>query len=188
MGGFTRACGCCTVSCHVNSEQAMRPHFLTIVLPLLLAPTVHAADDDTLLAQLLTCQPAEDARVRMNMLKVLEARSTKNGDGRAKIGGRIQVGKLCIDNAELAAAFGVFMATGSMCDAEPAPLTDFLQQTKSDVKPTHPAPPAHVLAAFEAPKYSMTVYRGEPGFQPKIQEPASQRVSYLCAFQESGPQ
>jgi len=166
----------------------MRRYFLTIALPLLLLSAAHAADDDALLAQLLTCNPSPDHRIRTTMMKSLEARSTPDGDGRAKISGRIQVGKLCIENAQLTGSFGVLMASGSMCDGEPASLADFLKQTKSDLKPAGAALPPHVLAAFEAPKYSMALYRGEPGFDFAPPDPASKHLSYFCAFQESGPQ
>jgi hypothetical protein len=166
----------------------MRRYLLTIALPLLLSPIVHAADDDALLAQLLTCNPSADHRIRTTMMKSLKARSTPDGDGRAKISGRIQVGKLCIDKAQLTGAFGVLMASGSVCDGEPASLTDFLKQTRSDLKPADATPPPQVLAAFEAPKYSMVLYRGEPGFDFALPDPASKHLSYRCSFQESGPQ
>jgi len=171
----------------------MRRHASLLVLPLSLplllsAFSADAADDDSLLAQLLTCRQPAGPTAGAAASKALEARATAGADGIWKIAGRIQAGKLCIENAQMSAAFGVMMASGSVCDGEPAALIDFLKRSDSGLKPAAEAPHPGMVAAFEAPKYAITLYRGEPGFKGSRPDPADQRLSYMCSYQGSGPQ
>lgn len=168
----------------------MRTSFKKTIVLLLLLPSLaaQAGEDDRLLAELVTCQQAANTQARSTALKVLQARSTSDGNGSQNIQGRIQVGDLCIENAQVSGAFGTFLASGNVCDGDPAPLIDFLKRSQSGLQPAALSSDPNMVAAFEAPKYSIALYHGEPGFRPGLPDPASKRLSFICGYQGSGPQ
>jgi hypothetical protein len=159
------------------------------VLPVLLLTVAASAtaDDEKSIAQILTCNLQSDNQNFSNSWKLLEPRAAADGHGGYRIAGRYRVGELCIENARIAAAFHVFVATASLCGEGTAPLIDFLKTTESGLTPKTTPPKPGLIAAFEAPKYTAVLYRGEPqiGGEP---DPASKRLSYMCAYQAAGPQ
>jgi hypothetical protein len=154
----------------------------------LLAVAAYAkADDEKSLVQILTCNLQGDRHSIYDSWKILEPRATKLGDGSYKIAGRFRFGDVCIENAQVAAAFGVFTTIASLCNGDPKSFIDFLKTTESNPAPRATPPVPGMVAAFEAPKYMLTLFHGEPALEAKP-DPASKRLVYLCAHQFSGAQ
>jgi hypothetical protein len=144
-----------------------------------------AAQDDVGMARLLTClQP--DSRDAARATAALHARAQDDGRGGLRVAGPVRAGGLCIENAQVMAAFGGLMIMGTLCDgAGPQALTDFVRGVQGGLaEKAAPARPG-MLGVFEAQDYTLAVFRGEPGREP---DPASKRIGYTCGYVGSGPQ
>lgn len=149
------------------------------------APTFAA--DDLPLLQMLTCIDQTDPRVRDTAMRLLERRGTDDGNGNLRIAGRVQSGNVCIEHAEVSGSFGVMMIFASLCDADPAPIIDFVKRLEPDLAAADVAPHEGLVAAFGTPVYGITFYRGEAG--PHAAPDAhAKRISYTCTRTVSGPQ
>lgn len=157
-----------------------------IIVPLLFASmTVYAAsEDETALAKVLACHIDADDFALVKTAAILKARSTRDSDDGWQISGRVQAGRVCLDNVKVAAAFGVFMAIGSVCEGESQSIVDFVNSTKRDLKPAAIPLQPGMMEAFDAPDYSFVLYRGEPNM-PFVPDPSSQHISYVCTYRFS---
>jgi hypothetical protein len=158
------------------------------LLPALLLTvcTYAGADNETDVVDILTCNLKGGDQHFSDAAQALEARAKSDGNGGYRIEGPFRLGELCIRNAHFAGAFGVFMASASLCSGDAKPFIDFLKTRQS--KLTLKAPPPGVISAFEAPNFGVSLFRGEPSLRAEVNNPASKRLSYSCAYAGSGPQ
>ena len=152
----------------------------------LLSPTVEAGNDQELLGA-LTCWLDRDIKSLARISRYMESKAEKTADGDWYLSERIRGDEACVEHATVAAAFGVYMTVAAVCDGDVESFKRFLVRGKGLAQEV--APPDHpaALAAFQAPNYSLVLFRGEPvpGREP---DPASSTVSYICTYRGGGPQ
>lgn len=145
------------------------------------------AEPEVPLARVLTCNLQADTPYFSGAENALKGRTINDDHGGMRIAGPLHFGDLCIENVYVAAAFGVFAVAARLCDGEPKPLTDFVRRVEPGLEPNPiPLQPGFV-AIYQAPRYSLVIFRGEPGL-PAEPDPTSARLSYTCTYVGSGPQ
>ena len=100
-------------------------------LALTAAPTARTGDDAALLDLLLCRQPASPALAEKASSE-LDARGRKlgpHGDNGRYVDGPIHSGDVCIEHATASAAFGVMMASASVCEGKTGPLEAYLARS-----------------------------------------------------------
>jgi hypothetical protein len=104
---------------------------------ILVLPEATAQDSDI---DLLTCNLSKGTDFPSPYWDHLHYRETT--DGTFLVPGPVREQKLCIQNATIAAAFGVYMVTGELCNSTPEPFFDWLAKNRpslhratSDSKP-----------------------------------------------------
>jgi hypothetical protein len=114
-------------------------------------------------------------------------------EGGFVVPGPIRAQGLCIQNANIAAGFGVYMVVGELCNLTPQPLFDWLAKnrpslprSKTDVEP-------RLLAAFRNQKESVSIFYGRASLQSRAaddlrQDTKERQLSYACSLKGSGPQ
>jgi hypothetical protein len=121
----------------------------------------------------------------------VEANGTQAGDGVMRIPGPIKHRGLCLRDVSIVGSFGVWMATGSSCEASAESFVSSLERhLKTDAKKGLSS--KEPVAIFELPNGSLpkghlVVHRGPPSFEAK-HNATDKRVSYMCARQVGGTQ
>ena len=127
--------------------------------------------------------------------------SPANQDG-GKILGPIFPSLQCLSDFSVLGSFGVLMATGTFCSSSQEEIIKWLKanpelESTNEIKDRVPLTsennaPFSGVAAFKIhneklPHGLLVVYKGEPSFEPK-QNSLSNKISFMCVRQASGPQ
>lgn len=165
----------------------MRPSRSSLLCAVLMLSACLARAGDGQL-EALTCTAAlHSDPAAVNVWKELQSRGRRIGDGQFVLDGRFTSGNLCIQNANVGAAFGVLVVVAEVCEDSAEPLRDFVLSRRPDLRPSSPPLANGVLAEYQSAKVAFSLFKGAPSLVP-TPDPGSHRVSYVCSFQSGGAQ
>ncbi|MEW6707798.1 MAG: hypothetical protein AB1430_23380 [Pseudomonadota bacterium] len=165
---------------------------ITLAAALASVSVATSADQQGDLLLLLACAPSsvrqQDRAAAEALFRSIE---TKDGDGGSRVAGPIRSGSACVERVEIAAAFGVLMVAGRLCNEDHRSLVDLLRRAGMPLQSKAGSDP-RVIEAYEAfGKYAISFVEGEVSLKAG-QSPRGigdgNVTSYVCTFRGSGPQ
>lgn len=161
------------------------PSFLRVAFACVATLVSHFAVAQVSDVDLLTCNFAKAGQFIPSAWGRLHP--LESPDGTLVVTGPVREQGLCIQNATIAAAFGVFTVTAELCNSTAQPLLDWLAKNRSSLQRSTAKTQPGIIANFGNEKDSLSVFYGRASTHWKY-DPTNQQISFFCGVTASGSQ